>query len=251
MTNDKVTAPSPITKLPQIKLRRFDWLHAVRRSAEPSGALERRRHARFLLAHQRHERDIGERSSRCHQRVPRGRLREHRSQRGLAHRCLGAVHPDQAHRFANPGFVNFLFGGSGLVPTDDSAFFFLDTKATAYAKIGSYDFTGTGGNGISVSYATFAPVPEPSSVTLLVAGLPTVAWIGWRVGDGVVASRAQPKPFVVLGRNLRADLPILRHPAGVRHEDTRLAGDVRAEIPRVLRLRQQRRVGRRVDLRDP
>lgn len=93
---------------------------------------------------------------------------------------LGTVNPDQAHRFADPSFVNFLFGGTGLTPTNDSVFFFLDTKATAYAKIGSYDFTGTGGNGISSSYATFAPVPEPSSVVLLVGGLLAVGWIGRR-----------------------------------------------------------------------
>lgn len=93
---------------------------------------------------------------------------------------LGTVNPDQAHRFADPSFVNFLFGGTGLTPTNDSVFFFLDTKATAYAKIGSYDFTGTGGNGISSSYATFATVPEPSSVVLLVGGLLAVGWIGRR-----------------------------------------------------------------------
>jgi len=84
---------------------------------------------------------------------------------------LGTTHPTQAHRFPDPSFINFLFHDPALVPTDDSVFFFLDTKATSYAKVGFYDFTGTGGNGISASYATFAPVPEPSSYVILGGGL--------------------------------------------------------------------------------
>lgn len=84
---------------------------------------------------------------------------------------LGTVHPNQAHRFPNPSFINFLFNEPALVPTNDSVFFFLDTQATNYAKVGIYDFTGTGGNGISASFATFAPVPEPSSFVILGGGL--------------------------------------------------------------------------------
>ncbi len=84
---------------------------------------------------------------------------------------LGTVHPNQAHRFPNPSFINFLFNAPALVPTNDSVFFFLDTQATNYAKVGIYDFTGTGGNGISASFATFAPVPEPSSFVVLGGGL--------------------------------------------------------------------------------
>ena len=64
-------------------------------------------------------------------------------------------------------------------------------------------------------------------------------------------SSAQPEPFIVLRGDIRADLPVVRHPAGVRHENARLAGNVGAEIPRVLRLRQQRRFGGRVHLRHP
>jgi len=84
---------------------------------------------------------------------------------------LGTVHPNQAHRFPNPSFINFLFNEPALVPTNDSVFFFLDTQATNYAKVGFYDFTGTGGNGISASFNTFAPVPEPSSFIVLGGGL--------------------------------------------------------------------------------
>lgn len=87
---------------------------------------------------------------------------------------VGTVNPTQARRFSDPSFINFLFNEPALAPPNDSRFFYLDTQATAYAKVGSYDLTGTGGNGISASYQTFAPVasiPEPSSWALLVAGL--------------------------------------------------------------------------------
>jgi hypothetical protein len=90
---------------------------------------------------------------------------------------LGTTNPVNARRFPDPGFVNFLFGDTGLVPDDESVFFFLDTQETAYAKRGSYDLTGTGGNGISASYSTFAPVPEPSSFAIVAAGFGVIAFI--------------------------------------------------------------------------
>jgi hypothetical protein len=93
---------------------------------------------------------------------------------------LGAIHPTQAHRFSDPSFINFLFNDPALVPPNDSVFFFLDTQATAYAKVGSYDLTGTGGNGISLSYQTFAPVPEPSSMAFFAGGLLLLGFLARR-----------------------------------------------------------------------
>jgi hypothetical protein len=84
---------------------------------------------------------------------------------------LGTVHPTQAHRFADASFINFLFNDPAVVPSNDSVFFFLDTHATQYAKVGTYDLTGTGGNGISGQFQTFAPVPEPSTWIALAGGL--------------------------------------------------------------------------------
>ena len=64
-------------------------------------------------------------------------------------------------------------------------------------------------------------------------------------------STAEGEALVVPGGDIGADLPVVRHPARVRHEHARLAGNVRAEIPGVLRLRQHRGFGGRVHLAHP
>src|SRR5690349_15555478 len=43
----------------------------------------------------------------------------------------------------------------------------------------------------------------------------------------------EPEAFVALGRDIIAFLLISGHPADIRHEDTRLPGDIGADIPRV------------------
>src|SRR5690242_10106156 len=64
-------------------------------------------------------------------------------------------------------------------------------------------------------------------------------------------SGAQAKTVIAVGRHARAGLAIARHPAGIGHENPRLSGNIRAEIPGVLRLRLQRGVCRFVDMIDP
>lgn len=63
---------------------------------------------------------------------------------------------------------------------EDSYWFFLDSQARGYTNTGSFSFTSgrdSGGlqteqwGGVSGTYATFAPVPEPSPLALFPAGL--------------------------------------------------------------------------------
>jgi len=92
---------------------------------------------------------------------------------------LGGVGPQVARNFGS-GHVNFLFTppvfdpgtvNIGLHPTDSSRFFFVRTDATAYGRVGVYDFVSGPTDGISGLYTTFAPVPEPSTIGLAVLGI--------------------------------------------------------------------------------
>ena len=76
-------------------------------------------------------------------------------------------------------------------------------------------------------------------------------WFDTRKYGSPGDSGAERKPLVVPGGDICANFPVVRHPAGVRHENARLAGYVGAEIPRVLRLRQYGGFRSSVDLRDP
>lgn len=88
---------------------------------------------------------------------------------------LGVKAPDHAHRFtgSEDTFVNFLFGGSGLLPNESSNFFFFDTSATNYAKTALFDMTGTGTGPISAQFAAYSPaaVPVPAALWLFGSGL--------------------------------------------------------------------------------
>lgn len=87
---------------------------------------------------------------------------------------LGTVGPDTARLFneANipSGAINFLFG-NGVNPGASSRFFFLHTDATAFAQTANFDLLTTGPQNLSGIFTTFAPVPEPTTVGLLLAGL--------------------------------------------------------------------------------
>jgi hypothetical protein len=99
---------------------------------------------------------------------------------------LGDAPPTQAYLFSKPGgFVNFNFinptGGSDLAAGKSSMFFFIDTNATSYGKIATYDLTNLGQTQISGQYATFAPaVPEPETYAMLLAGLGLIGVISFR-----------------------------------------------------------------------
>lgn len=100
---------------------------------------------------------------------------------------LGTVAPDSAHRFtgAQDSFVNFLFTGAtggGLQAGQDSNFFFFDTTATNYAKTAFFDLTGTGVGGISGPFAAYspAPVPEPETYAMMLAGLGMLGFVAKR-----------------------------------------------------------------------
>jgi len=96
---------------------------------------------------------------------------------------VGTAPANFAYLFSDPvGSVNFLFtdstsGGGGIFAQESSRFFYLDTNATEYARTATYDMTGKDGNDFlySGSFSTFAPVPEPATMTIL--GLSVVALI--------------------------------------------------------------------------
>ncbi|HXH05171.1 MAG TPA: PEP-CTERM sorting domain-containing protein [Vicinamibacterales bacterium] len=86
---------------------------------------------------------------------------------------LGTVGPDIA-RVLSGGGVNFVFSGDGVGPNETSYFFFLDTQATSYARVGVYDLLCAPSGCVSPSFATFAPVPEPGTCGLLGLGAGTL-----------------------------------------------------------------------------
>lgn len=89
---------------------------------------------------------------------------------------LGDVAPDSARRFVTPN-LNFLFGnlnGKPLAPGEGSNFFFLDTNAMHYIRNASYDLVAQDG-GISSTFSTFEPIPEPATYALLTGGLALLA----------------------------------------------------------------------------
>ena len=88
---------------------------------------------------------------------------------------LGVRAPDSATRFSGSfdSYVNFTFSGNGLLPNQDSYFFFLDTTAMNYAKTARFDLTNLAQNPISGSFAAYSPsaVPVPAAVWLFGSGL--------------------------------------------------------------------------------
>jgi len=103
---------------------------------------------------------------------------------------LGDLSPVSAYRFTAPkeSYVNFRFsrpapvGGPevGLAPGQSSNFLLLDTTATEYAKTAIQDVASFGTFSASELSATFAPIPEPSTLVLTVLGLLGLARIGRR-----------------------------------------------------------------------
>lgn len=94
---------------------------------------------------------------------------------------LGSVAPYTARVF-NPtdyptGAINFLFTDPAIRPGDPadqqngSYFFFLHTTATDYAQTASYDVLGGPSDTPTSLFATFAPIPEPSSAVLSLCGM--------------------------------------------------------------------------------
>ena len=100
---------------------------------------------------------------------------------------LGTQAPDTAVVFNDAdvpgGFVNFMFNNAPIAAGTSSTFFYLHTTATAYAETAEYDLVSgpneTAGN-ISGLYSTFAPVPEPSTLALALAGMALVARVATR-----------------------------------------------------------------------
>jgi hypothetical protein len=92
---------------------------------------------------------------------------------------LGNTAPTDAYLFGgSAGDVNFNFTGAnqrGLAPANSSYFIFLHTNATNYSTSAVYDLTNVGQTQISSLYATFAPVPEPQSIALMLVGLGAVS----------------------------------------------------------------------------
>lgn len=87
---------------------------------------------------------------------------------------VGSVPSTNAFNFGG-GFVNFNFQGvtgapSALVAGTASEFVYLNTDATEYGEVAIYDLANIGHTEISDTFSTFAPVPEPASLCVLVLG---------------------------------------------------------------------------------
>ena len=93
---------------------------------------------------------------------------------------LGNVPPQIARNFGG-GSVNFLFD-PGVHVGEESRNFFLDTQATAYAKVGHFDLLGANSGSVSPVFETFAPVPEPTTLVLMM-----FAAAGWCLRRGRAA----------------------------------------------------------------
>jgi hypothetical protein len=107
---------------------------------------------------------------------------------------LGDVAPYQAFRFNTPyaNYVNYYFeqwdmvnGGNinqNLQPGKSSYFILIHTDATNYAKTALMDLADSGTMANSVGFNTYnpAPVPEPGTYALMLAGLGLLGMIARR-----------------------------------------------------------------------
>ena len=69
----------------------------------------------------------------------------------------GDVAPNIARNLGG-GSVNFLFPDPGVLATNSSVFFFIDTLASNYADVGQYDLLCASNDCISPLFSAFAPV---------------------------------------------------------------------------------------------
>jgi len=89
---------------------------------------------------------------------------------------LGNIPPTEASRTPDGSTVSFLFGGGRVNPTHlpgGSNFFFVKTNATEFNAQGSMLLSSVAGAPppFTTSFAAYQPIPEPSAVALLLAGL--------------------------------------------------------------------------------
>jgi hypothetical protein len=73
---------------------------------------------------------------------------------------VGDVAPNIARNFGG-GSVNFLFPDPGVMATNSSVFFFIDTLANNYASAGQYDLLCASNDCISPLFVAFVPVNAP------------------------------------------------------------------------------------------
>jgi hypothetical protein len=98
---------------------------------------------------------------------------------------LGNTAPSEASRSVDGSMVSFLFGNGRVTPADlpdGSKFFFIKTNATAFNALGLMDLGTNAGaaNNFMTSFNVYQPVPEPSSMAVLLAGLVAVCVVAFR-----------------------------------------------------------------------